>query len=56
MSGYRFWTDVAIAVLLLGAPAVFIWFLTDAVRLLCGLGDDRREKDRGGTSGAESGF
>lgn len=50
MSGYALWTDLAIWVLVLGAPAVFAWFLKDALRLLRGLGREesppRREESR----------
>ncbi len=33
MSAWEFWTWVAIAVLVFGSIAAFIWFLRDAVRL-----------------------
>lgn len=48
MSGYAVWTEVAIWLLVLGAPAIFAWFLKDAVRLVRGLGrgdGDRRARD-----------
>lgn len=45
MSGYALWTEVAIGVLLVGAPVVFLWFLKDALRLLRGLGNG---EERGG--------
>ena len=31
---YTFWTTTSIAILVLGAPAIFIWFLTDIKDLL----------------------
>lgn len=40
MSAWDLWTWVAIAVLVLGAPLIFIWFLVDAVRLISGTGTD----------------
>lgn len=45
MSGYALWTEAAIWVLLIGAPAVFLWFLKDALRLLRGLGNGEEGGD-----------
>lgn len=46
MIGYEAWTRLAIAILVVGAPLVFFWFLRDAVRIVRGLG--------GGASGPPS--
>lgn len=47
MSGYAVWTEVAIWVLVIGTPAIFVWFLTDAARLLQGLGREEESEREG---------
>lgn len=49
MSGYALWTRIAIGVLVIGAPLVFLWFLGDAARLLRGLGSASESESEPGS-------
>lgn len=53
MSGYAVWTRIAIGVLVLGSPLVFLWFLKDAARLLQGFGGPGGAVNGGETTGEE---
>ena len=44
---YETWTWLAIGVLVLGAPVIFVWFLKDAAKLLGRIGRAGREPPDG---------